>query len=188
MEELMMAIDKFYINQEIDVEFNISKDNTCWCGKDFHKNKHKLVIENDYIKLLKYGNSHNCKIKNICYPLLNSFNICKYYVLLNNIIHVRSGEYAYWNGIRWITISPDTPIQYKTLLLTKVDNFRNKDKNLLEDRITPSIAKNHILPILGESVELPYQDQYLFQFNNGLYDILNEKFITGEESKKYIYI
>lgn len=137
---------------------------------------------------MKYGNSYNCKIRNIPYPLLTSFKICEYYVLFNSIIHVKSGEYAYWNGIRWIAISPETPIQYKTLLLTKINNFRNQDKNLLEDKISPSITKNHILPILRETVVIPYQNQYLFQFDNGLYDILNEKFLTDEESKKYIYI
>lgn len=178
-------LESVELNSTLELKLNIM--GSCICGKISHKNTHYLLFTNNNIKLLKHGNSHNCKILYFSYPKLDSYSFTKFIKSLDIIRKVDNDIKLYWDNVKWNPIEDD--MIYGKLALNLLDRFKHTmllhDKKYLSGKYFKE-AKIRILTELSINKESYNKDPFLIQLSNGLYDIKNEKFIFGQEAKSYV--
>ncbi|AEN03679.1 NTPase [Yokapox virus] len=153
------------------------------CKKKMHKHPHQLSLGNGAIRIYKSGNPHSCKIKIIPLEGNKLFNIAQRILDSNSILLTDRGDYIVWINNSW-KINIDEPLITKLILSIRHQLPPEYANELLCPRKRKTVEAN-IRDMLVDSIETDsYPDK--LPFKNGVLDLVNGEFYTGEDAKKYI--
>lgn len=206
-EEIIMFIKQIIKNPciiESSISYNthhaveVQYENDCaLCGKEFHKNKHMLIIKEDgKFTIYKTGNKTNCK----SYTNVLEFNktkkdiisSCADYILSLDVLYKTNKDlYIGWNGLRWLPLEVRDKTETRYSIERFIFELRNKlpeeyfeliDKN---DSRTMSLINRIKLSIVIKNINR-FEQSLFIPFNNGVYNISTGNFITGLRAKKFM--
>lgn len=176
----------FNINlNNLIIDFDYTKISKCiYCGKKIHKNKHKIILFKEGIKVIKLGNMNNCKILIFKYPKMLEFDICNYITNLNLVFKTINEILCVFIKKRgWVVIKENYSL-LKSLLLENADIFNEEDIKTIK-KIPLISLKNNFLTLNNNNIKDIYTNPYIFKFKNGILNIQTDEFIPMEQSKDY---
>ncbi|AAG02793.1 putative NTPase [Betaentomopoxvirus amoorei] len=176
------------LDEIIDINLIFNTPDCKICGKNsLHKNNRIIKFTEQKIILFKSGNPRNCNTLKYDYPTLSGYELANFIRDLNIIKKIDSDAYVYWKNGKWAIV--DNPYIFQGISNMILEKYRN---NMLIQDIDYIIkkffgeAKNRISANLSMNTDIICFNPYIIQFNNGVYDLKESKFYTGENAKKYI--
>lgn len=181
--------DRLKLHQDMKFPFKF-KDDMCFCGKK-HKNFHNIELGEYYINIIKNGNQGSCKLLRISYPELSFYNIGEIMRYELEILKCsKDNKFISWDGKIWSIVDNEYKKDLLNLLMDRenLSIFKfQKDKDNIEKYLFGNNLDTIYTVARKEKVEIN-KDIYAFAFTNGIYDFKKDKFLTGNEAKKYISI
>lgn len=176
----------FVLNQNI-----LYKPQYCPCGKP-HKNDFKISIRKSEIIITKNGNPNSCKLLPIIYKYekLDNMGLAYYIKDLNILKKFDSDLSMIWNNNKWNMLSS---AESKNVNCTFLYHLLHREED--DQIITREIDKLHIfkqhklfieMNIVSNDKSVYTLDPYMLKLNNGIYDLKNNVFIDGIDTKHII--
>ncbi|QZW33379.1 MPPV-088 NTPase [Magpiepox virus 2] len=167
-----------------EIPLNINYATPCnLCKKISHKHPHKLLIDNDCIRIIKCGNPNNCKIKVIQLEGNKLFSISQQIIDLNVINISDRGEYLIWLKDVWRMCEDESNIT--KLILYMKDYISSDCTGLLLCPRNRKVIEHNLKDMLIDPIETDIYPEKL-QFTNGVYDIKDSVFYQGNDAKNFV--